>query len=62
VTIGDTACPCGETETATTIPAAVADTLLRALTWSGDQITQEEREAAWAWVDARNERQEDMGG
>lgn len=44
------------------IPEEVAIPLLRALTWCGNQITNEERELAWAWVDSRRGNVEEMGG
>jgi hypothetical protein len=43
------------------IPQDVAETLLRALVWCGQQITDDERETAWAWVDDRRGDVEEMG-
>lgn len=43
------------------IPESVAIPLLRALTWCGEQITQEQREWAWEWVDSRRGNVEEMG-
>ena len=43
------------------VPEDVALTLLRALTWCGEQITQEQREQAWAWVEDRRGNVEEMG-
>lgn len=44
------------------IPVEIALILKRALVWSGDQITAEQRELAWAWVEAREEYYDEMGG
>lgn len=44
------------------IPEDIAIPLLRALTWCGNQITDEEREEAWRWVDSRRGNVEEMGG
>lgn len=46
---------------AATIPADIATTLLRGLTLCGDQITEQERERAWAWVEKHAEQYEEMG-
>jgi len=43
------------------VPEDVALILLRALTWCGEQITQEQREQAWAWVEDRRGNVEEMG-
>ena len=43
------------------IPEDVAMPLLRALTWCGNQITEEQRERAWQWVDSRRGNVEEMG-
>lgn len=45
----------------TPIPRDVATTLLRALVWCGDQITTEQREQAWAWVEDQRGPVEEMG-
>jgi hypothetical protein len=44
------------------IPARIAITLKRALVWCGDQITMEQREDAWKWLDDNEEQYEEMGG
>jgi hypothetical protein len=43
------------------IPETIAVPLMRALIFCGDQITDEQREAAWAWVDSRRGNVEEMG-
>lgn len=43
------------------MPEFMATILLRALTWCGDQITQDEREAGWAWVENQRGNVEEMG-
>ena len=43
------------------IPDDVSHILLRAMAWCGDQITHEERELAWEWVEDHMEQQEEMG-
>lgn len=43
------------------LPEDVATTLLRALVWCGDQITTEQREQAWAWVEGQRGNVEEMG-
>lgn len=43
------------------LPNSVATILLRALVWCGDQITQEQREVAWAWVEDARGNVEEMG-
>lgn len=43
------------------IPHHILVTLQRALVWCGDQITSEQRNEAWAWLDERG-RYEEMGG
>ena len=40
------------------VPYDILTTLFRALVWCGDQITQEQREAAWAWLDEHNPYEE----
>ena len=37
-------------------------TLLRAMVWCGEQITPEQRHAAWAWVEENTGQREEMGG
>lgn len=36
------------------LPYDIAKTLFRALVWCGDQITEEDRENAWAYLEDRN--------
>jgi hypothetical protein len=43
------------------LPVNIHKTLLRALVWCGSQITDEEREAAWTWVEEHGEPFEEMG-
>lgn len=43
------------------IPGDILTTLFRAIVWCGDQITDEQREAAWSWLEQHNDREE-MGG
>ena len=43
------------------IPVHIHKTLLRALVWCGSQITDEQREEAWAWVDEHGGPFEEMG-
>ena len=43
------------------MPLDVARTLLRALVWCGNQITNEQRVRAWQWVEATRGPVEEMG-
>lgn len=43
------------------IPQEVARILLRGLTWCGHEITDNERELAWAWVERNRGYVEEMG-
>lgn len=40
------------------IPRDILTTLFRSLVWCGGQITDEEREAAWQWLEDRNPYEE----
>ena len=43
------------------IPDDVSLILLRAMAWCGEQITHEEREKAWEWVEDHTAQREEMG-
>lgn len=43
------------------IPDDISQTLLRALIWCGEQITVEQQNIAWAWVEDNSAQQEEMG-
>lgn len=45
----------------TEIPEDIGFILLRALTWCGNQITDEQRERAWKWVEDHRGNVEEMG-
>ena len=44
------------------IPDDISLTLLRAMVWCGPQISDEQRNAAWAWVEDHTAQREEMGG
>lgn len=44
------------------IPEKIALTLLNALIWCGPAIKENDRDAAWHWVDSRRGNVEEMGG
>ena len=44
------------------IPDNISTTLLRALVWCGPQITEEQCNTAWAWVEEHTGQREEMGG
>lgn len=46
----------------TLIPDDISLTLLRAMVWCGEQITPEQRNTAWAWVEEHTAQREEMGG
>lgn len=43
------------------IPEDIAVTLLRALVFCGGQVTEEQANNAWDWVDSRRGNVEEMG-
>ena len=43
------------------IPDDVSLTLLRAMVWCGGQITEEQRNKAWTWVEDHTAQREEMG-
>lgn len=45
----------------TLIPDDVSLTLLRAMVWCGGQITEEQRNIAWKWVEDHTAQREEMG-
>lgn len=50
-----------EIRSAMQIPYDISLILLRALVWCGDQITPEQREKAWTWVEDARGPVEEMG-
>ena len=43
------------------IPDDISKTLLRAIVWCGYQITYEQREEAWKWIEDHTAQREEMG-
>ena len=44
------------------IPDDISLTLLRAMVWCGEQISSEQRHAAWVWIEEHTAQREEMGG
>ena len=43
------------------IPDYISLTLFRAMVWCGEEITPEQRDVAWTWVEDHTAQREEMG-